>query len=93
LISPIPIVIPAFNSANTIAETLASIAKQDNLVGLVSFVLLIDDASTDDTAKVARECWQGAVPLKIERNPQNLGERRTINAGFQSLLAQTDWVM
>jgi glycosyltransferase involved in cell wall biosynthesis len=92
LILPIPIIIPAYNAAKTIVETLTSIAKQDNLAGLVSFVLVIDDASTDNTAQVARDCWQGAVPLKVERNPKNSGERRTINAAFENLLGQTEWV-
>ncbi|WP_246676805.1 MULTISPECIES: glycosyltransferase [unclassified Mesorhizobium] len=46
------IVIPAHNAAATIATTLASLSSEAEVIGQI---LLVDDASTDDTADVARQ--------------------------------------
>jgi glycosyltransferase involved in cell wall biosynthesis len=45
-------------------------------------VLLVDNASTDDTAEVARACWEGGpVPLRVINEP-HLGVRYARERGF-----------
>jgi len=45
-------------------------------------LLVIDNASTDDTAEVARLCWQnGPAPLRVINEPR-LGLRYAIERGF-----------
>ncbi|WP_246673124.1 glycosyltransferase [Mesorhizobium sp. B2-4-14] len=59
----VSIVIPAHNAAATIATTLASLSSEAEVIGQI---LLIDDASTDDTADVARQATaQLSLPLRV----------------------------
>ncbi|TPK80057.1 glycosyltransferase family A protein [Mesorhizobium sp. B2-4-17] len=59
----VSIVIPAHNAAATIATTLASLSSEAEVIGQI---LLVDDASTDDTADVARQAAaQLSVPLRV----------------------------
>lgn len=46
------IVVPAYNSASTLAETLSSISSQ---TWSAWEAIVVDDGSTDDTARIARE--------------------------------------
>lgn len=47
----VSIIVPAYNSARTLAETLASLTAQT----FADFeIVVVDDGSTDDTAKIAR---------------------------------------
>lgn len=57
------IVLPAYNAARTLTRTLAEIppAYREN-------ILLVDDASTDNTVEIARQCG-----LKVIVHPQNRG--------------------
>lgn len=59
----VSVVIPAHNAAKTIATTLASLAGEAEVIGEV---LLVDDASTDNTADVARQAAaQLTLPLRV----------------------------
>lgn len=59
----VSVVIPAHNAAKTIATTLASLAGEAEVIGEV---LLVDDASTDNTADVARQAAaQLILPLRV----------------------------
>ncbi|WP_044548292.1 glycosyltransferase family A protein [Mesorhizobium japonicum] len=59
----VSVVIPAYNAAATIATTLASLGSEAEVIGEV---LLVDDASTDNTADVARQAAaQLALPLRV----------------------------
>ncbi len=66
--SPIvSVVIPAYNAASTIRETMASILNQS----FVDFELIvIDDGSTDDTAKVIQEFRDGRIVYVHQRNQE-----------------------
>lgn len=59
----IVIVMPAYNAARTVAETLASIPA-----GFASKVILVDDKSRDDTVPVAKELGVDVIP-----HPHNVG--------------------
>ncbi|MBN9220454.1 MAG: glycosyltransferase [Mesorhizobium sp.] len=59
----VSVVIPAYNAAATVATTLASLASEAEVIGEI---LLIDDASTDDTVAVAlKAASQLSLPLRI----------------------------
>ena len=64
-------VIPAFNEASRITKTLAAIQQ------FVDEVIVIDDASTDDTAVVAKKCGAKVISHKI-----NKGYIEAIKSGF-----------
>ncbi|MFA6433312.1 MAG: glycosyltransferase family 2 protein [Elusimicrobiales bacterium] len=62
--------VPAYNSEATIAESLSSILDQTyaNLI-----VMMVDNASTDATVKIAEKIAEKDRRLRIIRNPVNLG--------------------
>lgn len=57
------VVMPAYYAAKTVAKTFHEIPK-----GLVSKVILVDDCSKDDTARIAQD-----LGITVYRHPHNLG--------------------
>jgi glycosyltransferase involved in cell wall biosynthesis len=76
----ISVVVPAFNAAATIQDTLHSISQQTyrNLE-----IIVVDDGSTDDTAAVARRHSHGDRRLRIVAQ-RNGGVASARNAGLQA---------
>jgi glycosyltransferase involved in cell wall biosynthesis len=75
----IAVVVPAFNEAAKIAETLRSVP------GYVDQVIVVDDGSQDDTGALARRgSRQGLVVL---RHQENRGVGAAIATGYQAALA------
>jgi poly-beta-1,6-N-acetyl-D-glucosamine synthase len=60
---PVTIIVPAFNEADSIADTVRSLRAGTRLP---AEILVADDASTDDTAAIARAC--GARVITLPRN-------------------------
>jgi glycosyltransferase involved in cell wall biosynthesis len=74
----IAVVIPAFNERGKIAATVATVPE------LVDHILVIDDASRDDTSRQAElAALQRAEPARVEviRHAANRGYRRAIAIG------------
>jgi glycosyltransferase involved in cell wall biosynthesis len=70
-------IVPAYNEAAAIASTVADIRRH-----APSFdVLVVDDGSTDDTRRVAREAGAHVV-----RHPFNLGIGGAVQSGYQFAL-------
>lgn len=81
----ISVVIPAYNSEAYIAQALESVLSQTYR----NFeVILIDDASTDSTVRIARSFHDQRV--KIISNQQNRGVSYSRNCGIQ--LARGTWI-
>ncbi len=85
------IVIPAFNAAATIVETLRAVQACPGVEQLGG-VFVCDDASTDNTPKLATDTWIGMPKLTILQNEQRLGERSTVNAAFERLRNYFEWI-
>ncbi len=68
----ISVVIPCYNSAHLIHRTLEHLVHQNAPSTLPWEVILVNNASTDDTVQKARNCWpQDAwVPLRIVDEPK-----------------------
>jgi glycosyltransferase involved in cell wall biosynthesis len=65
----VAVALPAWNVAPFIDEVLASVAAQTRPA---DEVILVDDASTDDTVERARR-WEDRLPLRIIELEQNVG--------------------
>src|SRR5688572_19724598 len=80
----VAVVIPAFNERRAIAQTVATVPD------LVDHILVIDDASTDDTAvEATRAASARHAPECVEvlRHATNAGVGRAISTGYQRALA------
>jgi glycosyltransferase involved in cell wall biosynthesis len=84
--STIAVVIPIYNGAAFIHQTLASVLAQSRPVDQV---VVIDDCSTDDSVAQV-EAWADRLPLTLVRMPGNGGVSAARNAGLAAV--ETDLV-
>jgi glycosyltransferase involved in cell wall biosynthesis len=87
---PHAVLVPTFNSAATIEETLRSLLAQD--LRSIDGVYLADDASSDDTIETARRLWQADTPLIVIKQDRNGGERRNVNRAIREMPGHLDWM-
>ena len=74
----VSVIIPAFNAAEFLAEAVASVRAQDRAV---AEIIVVDDGSTDKTAKLAESLGNDICVLRHGRN-QGLAIAR--NTGITS---------
>src|SRR3972149_2402539 len=72
----IALVVPAYNEDQHIGDVLAA-AKS---VPLITEIIVVNDGSTDDTAKVA-----GAAGVRVINIPANLGKGHAMQMGIQAV--------
>jgi glycosyltransferase involved in cell wall biosynthesis len=88
--SDIVVVIAAYNAESTLAAALGSIAAQSHPPGSV---VVVDDASGDATADVARK-WKDLLPLRLISQSANTGpseaRRKGIEETSEPLIATLD---
>lgn len=67
----VSVVICCHNSGARLPETLACLVRQEGHEGIPWEVIVVDNASTDDTAEVARACWpeNPPAPLRVVIEP------------------------
>jgi N-acetylglucosaminyl-diphospho-decaprenol L-rhamnosyltransferase len=73
----VSVIVVSWNCAGLLAQCLASLRTQTGLPDLE--LLVIDNASLDDSADTARRCWPGASVIV---NPRNLGFAKASNQGL-----------
>ena len=77
------IIIPAFNESSRIGEVLGGLSS------IPAEVLVVDDGSTDDTAKVAE-----LYPVRVIRHDLNLGQGAALETGMEAArLLNADFVI
>jgi len=72
----VSVIIPAFNAADTLAETVASAV---NGTHKHLEILIVDDCSTDDTSKVGAKLAQEDSRIQYFRNSENSGVSKSRN--------------
>jgi hypothetical protein len=90
---PVCVVIPAYNRDEMLRRALASVWAQEP--DLPDQVIVVDDGSTDDTARVAKE--MGAEVIRHERNlglsaARNTGLRASRNSWVALLDSDDEWL-
>lgn len=76
----VSVIVPTFNRADHIVETLESILAQDHPA---LEVVVVDDGSTDRTPELLAELAQRHDVLRVERQ-ENAGQSVAVNRGFAS---------
>jgi glycosyltransferase involved in cell wall biosynthesis len=68
----VSVVICCHNSASRLRPTLEHLTRQKVKSGVAWELIVVDNASTDGTAELARQCWRGdgPAPLRIVREPR-----------------------
>ena len=74
------VVIPAFNEATTIGRVIQTVADQP----LVGEIIIIDDASTDNTQTQLAPLTALPIPLKILRHTTNQGKGAALRTGIKA---------
>ena len=78
----VAVVMPAYNAATTLAKTFAELD-----LDVIDEVVLVDDASTDQTITLAREL--GLEPISHERN-LGYGETQLLKKALRGIIRETD---
>ena len=87
----ISVIIPAFNAAHCIRDSLLSVVNQSCTC---AEIILVDDASSDGTGTAAEEVLRGSGrPFKIITNPCNLGVSASRNRGLEASSGRFVWFM
>jgi dolichol-phosphate mannosyltransferase len=81
------IVLPAFNEADNLPALLGALRDTMNDHHLAYEIILVDDASTDETAAVARR-WADQLPLQLISHAVNLGLGGALRDGLTLALAR-----
>lgn len=72
------VVVPAFNEAPVIADTIRALRDAFDTFGLAGEVLVVDDGSTDDTAARARAAGEGWPAFRLVRHRRNRGKTEAL---------------
>ena len=75
----VSVVVPCYNYGKFLPACVGSVLTQ---AGVSVDVLIVDDASTDDSAEVAEAIAAGDPRVKLHRNEQNRGHIASYNYGF-----------
>jgi glycosyltransferase involved in cell wall biosynthesis len=93
----ISVVMPSYNYGRFIADAIHSLVGGSTCLGdfapqtMQSFeIIIVDDASEDDTGDVARAFMKELSNVRYIRNPENLGTAGALNAGIRE--AEGEWI-
>lgn len=86
MIAGVSLVIPAFNEELAVADVVTRFRSELDATGCAYEVIVVDDGSTDETARLAKEAGASVVC-----SPQNLGYGLSLRRGI--LAAKFDYVM
>jgi GT2 family glycosyltransferase len=89
----VAIVIPSYNRADLIGETLRSLGRQTAGLDDVAAVYLADDCSTDATVAAAVGAWSGRPALTVRRGARNVGQFENVNRTLGDLQTVHEWLL
>lgn len=80
--STLSIVVPAFNEAKTIVQILDHLHRLEFHTPLTLEIIVVNDASTDDTARLVSEYAQSHPQVRLISNRTNLGKSQSVRRGI-----------
>ena len=92
MVSPsLSIVIPAFNEEALILQTLTEIYSYCRSQQILFELIVVDDASTDDTTSIISSFIKTHPECRMVRNVNNIGCHPSVLVGFSK--ATMDWIV
>lgn len=85
--SLVSIIMPAYNSAKYVAQSVRSVQSQTYTAWEL---IIIDDCSCDNTADIVTQLEAGDSRIRVYRNEHNVGVAESRNKGIE--LAQGEWI-
>ncbi|MER3395474.1 MAG: hypothetical protein C4318_06160 [Acidimicrobiia bacterium] len=82
-------IIPTFNEAHKIATAIEEVSKALGSVGETNEIIIVDNASPDHTASIAREICPPGTKVRVLVNSRNEGKGFSVRRGM--LEANGDW--
>jgi glycosyltransferase involved in cell wall biosynthesis len=76
------VIIPVFNEEATLADLVERVRQADLPVGVTREIILIDDASTDDSAAVAERLAADDPTIHFLKHEHNTGKGGALHTGF-----------
>jgi dolichol-phosphate mannosyltransferase len=86
----ISVVIPVLNESENIVDLIAEI-KQASMVSPITEIVVVDDASTDNTIEVVKKLFPHEPKLKILSHDQRAGQSAALRTGIRA--ATNEWVV
>jgi dolichyl-phosphate beta-glucosyltransferase len=77
------VIIPAFNEAARLPSTIRHIVEYLENRGTSYEILIVDDGSEDDTARLVESLAQGHPHLRLITSPCNMGKGAAVRRGMQ----------
>lgn len=77
----VSVVVPCYDYGRFLPQTVGSLVRQE---GVDVEVIIVDDASTDDSLAVARELADQHPGVHVVANERNAGQVESFNRGWQS---------
>lgn len=87
------ILIPVYNSAATVAETIGSLQQIERGWNHVEQVVVCDDASTDQSVAVIEQTPFNRCSLKLVRHQINKGESHAYSTMIEELSSEVEWFL
>jgi glycosyltransferase involved in cell wall biosynthesis len=84
---PVSVIIPAFNAGQHIGEAIHSVVAQ---TASIAEIIVIDDGSTDDTGKLAREASSTVTLVRQENRGPSAARNRGLRLAQSELVAFLD---
>lgn len=85
----ISVVMPAYNEARRLPETLAQLNSFASSDGRISELIIVDDGSRDDTAAVVNAARGGSLPIRLITYRSNAGKGYAVRRGVMTASGDT----
>jgi len=76
------VIIPAFNEATRIAETILDIDRYLQGQDFAYEIIVVNDGSSDNTSDIVNRLAQNITPLRLSENPENKGKGNAVRRGM-----------
>lgn len=86
----VSVIIPAYNVANYILDTVRSISNQTHPA---HEIIIVDDCSTDSTPDLLKQNFNNLPSVKIIHNPVNRGLCASRNIGLKAVSQDCEYIM